>query len=99
MNERELIDLVVQKYEVYPAKKINFVWLSHMQIMNCILQRRGANDYKLPHMNKEKLWRMRQLPEVIEVDRDARIACRGPQVTTAAADGVTVDGEPVVMEL
>ena len=50
-------------------------------------------------MNKEKLWRIRQLPEVIEVDREARIACRGPQVPTTAADGATVDGEPLVMEL
>ena len=102
VNERELIELVQQKYEAYPAKKINFVWLSHMQIMNCILQRRGDNDYKLPHMNKEKLWRMRQLPEVIEVDREARIACRGPQVPAIAADGAAataVDGSPLVMEL
>ena len=50
-----------------------------MQIMNCILQRRGDNDYKLPHMNKEQLWRERRLPKVIEVDREARIACRGPK--------------------
>ena len=101
VNERELIELVQQKYEAYPAKKINFVWLSHMQIMNCILQRRGDNDYKLPHMNKEQLWRERRLPLVIEVDREARIACRGPQVPDRAtgAAGATVDGEPMIMEL
>ena len=37
---------------------------------------------------------------MIEVDREARIACRGPQVPDIAADGATaVDGEPMIMEL
>ena len=101
VNERQLIELVEEKYQAYPSKKINFVWLSHMQIMNCILQRRGDNDYKLPHMNKEQLWRERRLPLVIEVDREARIACRGPQVPDRApeAAGATVDGSPLIMEL
>ena len=53
--------------------------------MNCILQRMGGNDYKLPHMNKEKLQRIRQLPLTIEMDREARIACRGQPVAAAAA--------------
>ena len=65
------------------------------------MQRTGDNDYKLPHMNKEQLWRERRLPKVIEVDREARIACRGPQVPDRApeAAGAAVDGEPMIMEL
>ena len=63
------------------------------------MQRTGDNDYKLPHMNKEQLWRERRLPKVIEVDREARIACRGPQVPDVAAPEVDVDGSPLIMQL
>ena len=38
-----------------------------MQVMNEILKDQGSNDYKLPHMGKEKLEREGQLPIVLEV--------------------------------
>ena len=65
-DEMELIQLVKQKYEEYPAKKINRVWLSHMLVMNEILKDYGGNNFKIPHMNKEKL------------ERDNRLLTREP---------------------
>ena len=60
-----------QKYEEYPAKKINRVWLSHMLVMNEILKDYGGNNFRIPHMNKEKLERDNRLPWILTVDAAA----------------------------
>ena len=76
-DEMELIEMVQQQYEAYPAKLINRVWLSHMACMNEILKDNGGNNYKIPHLSKAKLEREGRLPWVLEVNKDAMDRLKG----------------------
>ena len=66
-NEEELIKSVEKAYGEYPWCKLNFVWLTLQSCLNKIIEHDGGNDYKIPHMGKESLWRRGQLPEVLHV--------------------------------
>ena len=56
-NEEELIKSVEKAYGEYPWCKLNFVWLTLQSCLNKIIEHDGGNDYKIPHMGKESLWR------------------------------------------
>ena len=56
-NEEELIKSVEKAYGEYPWHKLNFVWLTLQSCLNKIIEHDGGNDYKIPHMGKESLWR------------------------------------------
>ena len=66
-----MIDHVVEVHRDFPHQKINFIWLTLMTCMNEIIQCNGGNNYKIPHIGKEKLARRNQLPETIKVTDDA----------------------------
>ena len=66
-NEEELIKSVEKAYGEYPWCKLNFVWLTLQSCLNKIIEHDGGNDYKIPHMGKESLWRRGRLPEVLHV--------------------------------
>ena len=66
-NEEELIKSVEKAYGEYPWRKLNFVWLTLQSCLNKIIEHDGGNDYKIPHMGKESLWRRGLLPEVLHV--------------------------------
>ena len=66
-NEEELIKSVEKAYGEYPWRKLNFVWLTLQSCLNKIIEDDGGNDYKIPHMGKENLWRRGLLPEVLHV--------------------------------
>ena len=68
----EIIKCVTDAFWEYPMNKMNRLWLTRMQCMNEILECHGGNDYKLPHMGKEKLERIGKLPDVLEVTEMAR---------------------------
>ena len=93
-DDEELKALTIKSYWDYPAPKINRVFLTHMQVQNCILQRAGGNDYRLPHMGKDKLELHGQLPFTIMVDKDARAkllpTVEEAATAAAAAAGVAV---------
>ena len=67
-NALELIKAVKKAYDEYSPKKINRMWLTHQACMNETLKCNGGNEYKLPHMNKDKLEREGRLPTVLNVD-------------------------------
>ena len=46
---------------------MNFVLLTLQSCLNKIIEHDGGNDYKIPHMGKESLWRRVLLPEVLHV--------------------------------
>ena len=71
-NQLELIDMVKQCYEDFDRKKINWIWLTLQTCLNCIIDNVGDNNYKIPHMNKEKLERENKLPRVLPVTENAR---------------------------
>ena len=66
-NEEELIKSVEKAYGEYLWCKLNFVWLTLQSCLNKIIEHDGGNDYKIPHMGKESLWRRGRLPEVLHV--------------------------------
>jgi hypothetical protein len=48
-------------------QKINRIWLTYQTCLNEIIKQHGGNDYKIPHMDKEKLEREGRLPKNISV--------------------------------
>ena len=66
-NVGEIIQNVQQAYNDYDYKKINRIWLSLQCCLNEIINHAGNNDYKLPHMQKERLESEGQLPVTIAV--------------------------------
>ena len=62
-----MIKSVEKAYGEYPWRKLNFVWLTLQSCLNKIIEHDGGNDYKIPHMGKENLWRRGLLPEVLHV--------------------------------
>lgn len=71
-NDREMIDAVQEVWSKYPAQRINHMWLTLQANFNAIIEVHGGNDYKSPHMAKEKLERQNRLPIVLEVSDKAR---------------------------
>jgi hypothetical protein len=67
----ELIDKVETCFRNYHVYKLNRVWLTLQSCMNMIVEQRGDNQYKIPHMNKERLERLNQLPISIAVTQEA----------------------------
>ena len=70
-NAMELIQMVEETYQAYPAHKINRIWLTLQSCMNEIIKSDGGNQYKIPHMGKEQLEREGRLPEALEVCAEA----------------------------
>jgi hypothetical protein len=51
----ELIKMVEEAFKTYPWKSLNRIWLTLQSVMNRIIEERGDNKFKFPHMNKERL--------------------------------------------
>jgi hypothetical protein len=66
-NAGQIIQCVLQAYNAYDKHKINRIWLSLMGSLNEIIIHHGNNDYKIPHMGKDRLIRLNQLPIAIPV--------------------------------
>ena len=66
-DEKEIIQYVHKTYTEYDYNKINNIWLTLMGCYNEIIKCNGDNDYKIPHMGKERLRRRGELPTTIEV--------------------------------
>jgi hypothetical protein len=70
-NSIELIEMVDKAFKNYDWHKLNRLWLTLQSVMNKIIEERGGNKYKIPHMNKERLERTNQLPVVLPVTQQA----------------------------
>jgi hypothetical protein len=64
-NEVELIAMVEQTYNNYCYLKINRVFVTLQTVFNAVIECNGGNDYKLEHMNKDRLEREGRLPVAI----------------------------------
>jgi hypothetical protein len=67
-NIDELVVAVLNSYNSYPWEKINRAFLSFQHCMIKSMEIRGCNQYKIPHMGKERLDRLGQLPETLTAD-------------------------------
>ena len=66
-NVGEIIANVQEAYQDYDYRKINRIWLSLQCCLNEIINHHGDNDYKLIHMQKDRLEREGELPVTIAV--------------------------------
>ncbi len=67
----EIITYIQEAYKDYDYKRINRIYLTLMGVYNEIIDCNGDNIYKLPHMNKDQLERIDQLPTVLKVTDNA----------------------------
>jgi len=77
MNSLELIEMVTMCYNEYPTNKINRIWLTYQSCLNEIIKCNGHNNYKIPHMNKDRLERLNRLPTVLDVCEEALALLQG----------------------
>ena len=64
----ELVSAVEKAYWEFPVEELNNVFLTLQTCMLEVMKVSGANNYKIPHMNKHKLLRNGHLPECISCD-------------------------------
>ncbi|CAK8542192.1 unnamed protein product [Lathyrus sativus] len=64
----QLIDAVVKSLENFPSIKSNCIFVSLQLCMIEIVKEKCSNKYKIPHVNKERLERVGQLPVQIKCD-------------------------------
>jgi hypothetical protein len=62
----ELMTMVERTYWEFPYLKINRLFVMLQTVFNSIMEHNGGNEYKLVHMNKEKLEREGRLPVTIQ---------------------------------
>ena len=63
--------MVRECYDDFPTNKINRIWLTLQSCLNEIIKSHGSNQYKIPHMNKEKMEKENRLPLALEVSPEA----------------------------
>ena len=66
----ELVAAVKQSFDEYPVEKLNRVFLTQQTCMKEIMKFKGDNDYKIPHMGKDRLEREGTLPLQIRCESD-----------------------------
>ena len=66
----ELITNVQGAFREYCPHKLNRVWLSYQQCMIEAMKLNGGNNYKLPHMKKDRLIRQGLLPTSLNIPLD-----------------------------
>ena len=63
----ELIKGVQEEFDGYEVSKLNRVFITLQTCMVEVMKNGGANKYKIPHMNKDRLERLQLLPPRISV--------------------------------
>jgi hypothetical protein len=58
----ELVGAVVKSFENFPSIKSNRIFVSLQLSMIEIMKAKGSNRIKIPHVNKQRLERIGQLP-------------------------------------
>ncbi|XP_050229430.1 uncharacterized protein LOC126678579 [Mercurialis annua] len=64
----ELISAVARSYDSFDVRKSNRIFLSLQLCMIEIMQAKGSNKYKIPHINKAKLENLKELPSQLKCD-------------------------------
>lgn len=90
-NVKELMDVVQDAYAKFSPHTLNKVWLTYQQVMEEIMKVDGGNNYKVPHMGKDGMYREGTLlPYVLHLQEGVYDKC----VTTL--NGHSVPPVPVV---
>lgn len=67
-NFEDLVKAVEASFERLESYKLNKVFLTYQACMIETMKVMGHNDYQLPHMGKDSLFRKGELPTDLEVD-------------------------------
>ena len=67
---KELIQGVQEEFDEYDVDKLNRIFLTLQTIMVEVMNYRGGNSYKIPHLRKERLERQGMLPPMIHFPRE-----------------------------
>jgi hypothetical protein len=70
-NSMEIIECVQKTWDEYPWEKINRIWVTLQSIYNMIIETHGCNQFKIPHMNKDRMEREGTLPREVPLTQDA----------------------------
>ncbi|KAL1569271.1 hypothetical protein AAHA92_00767 [Salvia divinorum] len=70
-----LVRNVCSSYEELSPQTLNKVFLTLQTCLREILQVKGSNNYRIPHMNKDRLLRLDSLPLTIEIDEGLAKEC------------------------
>jgi hypothetical protein len=70
-NAMEIIEMVQKTWLEYPHQKINRLFVTLQSVYNSIIEEFGGNDYKLTHMNKDRLEREGNLPRELSLTEEA----------------------------
>lgn len=70
-NSEEIIEFVNRAYWNYEDTKLCYLWLTLQTVLNKVIECNGHNDYKIPHLGKERLQREGRLPANISVSKEA----------------------------
>ncbi|XP_021770618.1 uncharacterized protein LOC110734777 [Chenopodium quinoa] len=69
-NLDALINRVKEAYDEFDPTVNKHTWITLQSCMIEILKCEGGNNYKIPHMGKERLERLGLLPEILEVNQE-----------------------------
>ena len=69
-NSGELVQAVVDSFWKIPPKTLQNTFLTLQKVLECSIQHMGGNQYKLPHVGKEKMRRREQLPDNFSCDKE-----------------------------
>ena len=64
-NKMELINVVNNKFNNYPHKNLNNIFLTLQTVTQSIILNYGGNDFEIQHIGKEQLERQGLLPRSI----------------------------------
>ena len=67
----ELCNSVLKSFDQYKDSSISNLWLTLQCIYDEVLKSKGNNNYKLPHLRKEKLRKKGRLPENVTISNNA----------------------------
>lgn len=71
----ELIDAVKYAFEVFEPRLLNHVFLSLQYMMIEIMKNGGDNNFKLPHVGKERMERHGLLLHSVEIPKEVLLDC------------------------
>jgi hypothetical protein len=67
----EIIECVLRTWDEYTWEKIERIWVTLQSIYNMIIEYYGCNQFKIPHLNKDRMEREGTLPRELSLSEDA----------------------------
>jgi hypothetical protein len=95
-NIEELVAAVQEAFEATHRHTLNKVFLSHQAVMEQVILNDGGNEYKLPHMGKDRLARNSELPVALAVSNVLRAKIATLQGNQLPEPGPVLDMEDAI---